>query len=104
MFSMSGVIEKTENEENILTVEGENIAKVAMALSSPTRIQILNFIKSREVDMQEIAELIKQSKANASAQMRILEEVGLVKTSYKPGIRGVKKVCSTDVKEIRFKF
>lgn len=101
---MSGVIEKTENEGNILTVEGEDIAKVAMALSSPTRIQILNFIKYKEVDMQEIAELIKQSKANASAQMRILEEVGLVKTSYKPGIRGVKKVCSTDVKEIRFKF
>ncbi|MDH7556084.1 MAG: ArsR/SmtB family transcription factor [Candidatus Methanosuratincola sp.] len=101
---MSGVIEKTENEGNILTVEGENIAKVAMALSSPTRIQILNFIKYKEVDMQEIAELIKQSKANASAQMRILEEVGIVKTSYKPGIRGVKKVCSTDVKEIRFKF
>lgn len=104
VLSMSGVIEKTENEGNILTVEGEDIAKVAMALSSPTRIQILNFIKYKEVDMQEIAELIKQSKANASAQMRILEEVGLVKTSYKPGIRGVKKVCSTDVKEIRFKF
>ncbi|MDI9644501.1 MAG: helix-turn-helix domain-containing protein [Candidatus Verstraetearchaeota archaeon] len=101
---MSEVIEKTRSEENILTVEGDSIPKVAMALSSPTRIQILNFIKSKEVDMQEIAELIKQSKANASAQMRILEEVGLVKTSYKPGIRGVKKVCSTDIKEVRFRF
>ena len=30
-----------------------------------------------------------------------LEEAGLVKTSYKPGVRGVKKVCSTDVKEVR---
>lgn len=100
---MSEVIEKSEGETNVLVVEGENIPKVAMALSSPTRIQILNYIKSREVDMQQIAELIKQSKANASAQMRILEEVGLVKTSYKPGIRGVKKVCSTDIKEVRLK-
>ncbi|HRR55178.1 MAG TPA: hypothetical protein P5290_07515, partial [Candidatus Methanomethylicus sp.] len=55
--------------DGVLTIEGENVAKVAMALSSPTRIQILNFIKQKEVDMQEVAELIKQSKANASAQM-----------------------------------
>ena len=89
------------SNDGVLTVEGENVSKVAMALSSPTRIQILNFIKQKEVDMQEVAELIKQSKANASAQMRILEEAGLVKTSYKPGIRGVKKVCSTDIKEVK---
>ena len=89
------------SNDGVITVEGENVSKVAMALSSPTRIQILNFIKHKEVDMQEVAELIKQSKANASAQMRILEEAGLVKTSYKPGIRGVKKVCSTDIKEVK---
>jgi predicted transcriptional regulator len=89
------------SNDGVLTVEGEKVSKVAMALSSPTRIQILNFIKAKEVDMQEVAELIKQSKANASAQMRILEEAGLVKTSYKPGIRGVKKVCSTDIKEVK---
>lgn len=87
--------------DGILTVKGQNVANVAMALSSSTRIQILNFIKEKEVDMQEVAELIKQSKANASAQMRILEDAGLVKTSYKPGVRGVKKVCSSDVKEVR---
>jgi len=87
--------------EGVLTVKGQNVANVAMALSSSTRIQILNFIKEKEVDMQEVAELIKQSKANASAQMRILEDAGLVKTSYKPGVRGVKKVCSSDVKEVR---
>jgi predicted transcriptional regulator len=87
--------------DGVLTVKGQNVANVAMALSSSTRIQILNFIKEKEVDMQEVAELIKQSKANASAQMRILEDAGLVKTSYKPGVRGVKKVCSSDVKEVR---
>ncbi|MCX8182451.1 MAG: ArsR family transcriptional regulator [Candidatus Methanomethyliaceae archaeon] len=87
--------------EGIIVVKGDNVANVAMALSSPTRIQILNYIKGKEVDMQQIAELIKQSKANASAQMRILEGAGLVKTIYKPGVRGVKKVCTTGVKEVR---
>ncbi|MEM4644422.1 MAG: ArsR family transcriptional regulator, partial [Candidatus Methanomethylicaceae archaeon] len=84
--------------EGVIVVKGDNVANVAMALSSPTRIQILNYIKGKEVDMQQIAELIKQSKANASAQMRILEGAGLVKTIYKPGVRGVKKVCTTNVK------
>jgi len=87
--------------DGVLTIKGDNVANVAMALSSPTRIQILNFIKEKEVDMQEVAEFIKQSKANASAQMRILEDAGLVKTSYKPGVRGVKKVCSTNVREVK---
>jgi len=96
MNSESGVV-----VEGVLTIKGDNVANVAMALSSSTRIQILSFIKEKEVDMQEVAELIKQSKANASAQMRILEDAGLVKTSYKPGVRGVKKVCSSNVKEVR---
>ncbi|MBC7113059.1 MAG: helix-turn-helix transcriptional regulator [Candidatus Methanomethyliales bacterium] len=87
--------------EGVIVVKGDNVANVAMALSSPTRIQILNYIKGKEVDMQQIAELIRQSKANASAQMRILEGAGLVKTIYKPGVRGVKKVCTTNVKEVR---
>ncbi|MGQ9760002.1 MAG: ArsR/SmtB family transcription factor [Candidatus Methanomethylicaceae archaeon] len=87
--------------DGVIVVKGDEVAKVAMALSSITRIHILNFIKGKEVDMQQIAELIKQSKANASAQMRILEGAGLVKTIYKPGIRGVKKVCTTSIKEIR---
>jgi predicted transcriptional regulator len=87
--------------EGVIVVKGDNVTNVAMALSSPTRIQILNYIKGKEVDMQQIAELIKQSKANASAQMRILEGAGLVKTIYRPGVRGVKKVCTTNVKEVR---
>ncbi len=87
--------------DGIIIIKGDNVANVAMALSSTTRIQILNFIKGKEVDMQQIAELIKQSKANASAQMRILEGAGLVKTIYKPGVRGVKKVCTTNLKEVR---
>ncbi|MEM2742988.1 MAG: ArsR family transcriptional regulator [Candidatus Methanomethylicaceae archaeon] len=100
---MTEEIKNSKIEDNTLIVKGEeNIVNVAMALSSPTRLQILKFVREKEVDMQEIAELIKQSKANASAQIRILENVGLIKTIYKPGIRGVKKICTTNVKEIKF--
>jgi len=93
-----------EEKDGILTVKGAEIAKVAAALASDTRVRILSFVKQKEADIGEIADLIKQSKANASAQVRILERAGLLKTVYKPGIRGVKKVCTTSIKEIRMVF
>ncbi|MCC6013215.1 MAG: ArsR family transcriptional regulator [Candidatus Verstraetearchaeota archaeon] len=97
--------EEIKYENGVMIIKGEsNIVNVAMALSSPTRIQILNYVRGREVDMQQVAEFIKQSKANASAQMKILEKAGLIKTLYKPGVRGVKKICTTNLKEVRFIF
>lgn len=88
-------------ENGVLIVRGEEVVNVASALSSDTRLKILEFLRGREADIGQVAEFINQSKANASAQMRILEKYGLVKTTYKPGIRGVKKVCTTDIKEVR---
>ena len=88
-------------EDGIITVRGKAVVGIASALSSETRIKILEYLKDKEADIGQIAELINQSKANASAQMRILERYGLVKTTYKPGIRGVKKICTSTVKEIR---
>lgn len=87
--------------QGTLVVQGKDIIKVAVALSSPTRINILNFLRSKEADIGQVAELVKQSKANTSAQIRILERAGLVKTFYRPGVRGVKKVCASNINEIR---
>ncbi len=93
----TGIIE----EDGILHVKGEDyIIRVTSALASTTRLFILKYIKEHEADVGEIAELIKQSKANASAQIKKLEEAGLVKTLYKPGQRGVKKICSSTVNKI----
>lgn len=89
-------------EDGVLIVSGdEYILRVSNALASSTRLQILKYIIENQVDVGEIAELIKQSKANASAQIKRLEEAGLVKTLYKPGQRGVKKICTTKIREIR---
>lgn len=90
-------------ENEILKVEGERIIEIASALSSKTRLEILRRVLEREIDVEELASIIKQSKANTSAQLRILEKAGLIKTIYKPGIRGVKKVCTSNIKEIVLK-
>ncbi len=93
-----GIIEK----DGILIVSGEEyIYRVCSALASLTRIKILMELLQREADVGEIADMIKQSKANASTQVRRLEEIGLVRSEYRPGVRGVRKVVKTAVREIR---
>jgi predicted transcriptional regulator len=93
-----GIIER----DGVLIVAGEDyIYRVCSALASPTRIKILSELLKREADIGEIAEMIGQSKANASTQVRRLEEIGLVRSEYKPGVRGVRKVVKTTIKEIR---
>ena len=88
--------------DGVLVVSGEEyIYRVCSALASPTRIRILLELLKHDADIGEIADLIGQSKANASTQVRRLEEVGLVRSEYKPGIRGVRKVVKTTVREIR---
>ena len=93
-----GIIER----DGVLIVAGEDyIYRVCSALASPTRIKILTELLKKEADIGEIAEMIGQSKANASTQVRRLEEIGLVRSEYKPGVRGVRKVVKTTIREIR---
>jgi predicted transcriptional regulator len=89
-------------KDGVLIVSGEEyIYRVCSALASPTRVRILLELLRKEADIGEIADMIGQSKANASTQVRRLEEVGLVASEYKPGVRGVRKVVKATVKEIR---
>ncbi|MCX8169367.1 MAG: ArsR family transcriptional regulator [Candidatus Methanomethylicia archaeon] len=90
-------------ENGVLIVSGKKIPEIALAISSKTRLEILKRIQNREVDVEELAKTLEQSRANTSAQLRVLEKAGLVKTIYKPGIRGVKKICTSDIREIVFK-
>ncbi len=89
-------------DNGVLYVRGiEYINRLASALASKTRLEILKLVSKKELDIGDIARHIRQSKANASAQIKRLEDVGLIKTSYKPGQRGVKKICWTNIREIR---
>ncbi len=90
------------SEDGVLLVSGDDIPKVAFALSSPTRFKILKLLKEREfMDIDELSKEVGRSKANISTQIKILEDAKLIETRYTQGKRGVKKLCSTRIKEIR---
>ncbi len=81
-------------------VPDADVPRVAKALSSVTRWQILSLLREKNLDVSRIAEALKQTEANISAQVKILEQAGLIKSHYEPGEHGVRKVCEPSVKQV----
>ncbi|HUT80775.1 MAG TPA: ArsR family transcriptional regulator [Candidatus Bathyarchaeia archaeon] len=91
------------SEETLHVDEEEQLIKVAKALSSKTRIQILKMTADKDIDVSRIAGILNQTEANISAQIKILEEAKLLVSRYEPGMHGVRKICSTKVETVIIK-
>jgi len=72
----------------------KQIEKVAKALTSNTRRQILNLIQNsnEEMDVSNIASILNMTEANISAQIKKLQEAGLIYCDYCSGNHGVRKI------------
>jgi predicted transcriptional regulator len=86
-----------------LEVDKDDINLVAKALSSKTRVSILRMTSEKDIDVSRIAGMLSQTEANISAQIKILENAGLLVSRYEPGMHGVRKICSTKVDTVIFK-
>jgi predicted transcriptional regulator len=86
-----------------LEVDKDDINLVAKALSSKTRVSILRMTSEKDIDVSRIAGMLNQTEANISAQIKILENAGLLVSRYEPGMHGVRKICSTKVDTVIFK-
>ena len=84
-------------------VPDEDVLRVAKALSSKTRWKIISLLRDKSMDVSRIAKAINQTEANISAQVKILEHAGLLKSHYEPGEHGVRKVCQLAVKQVIIK-
>ena len=71
----------------------EHLASVSKALSSETRIEILRHLRHKDLNVNEIAELLDIPASSSAAHVKVLEEAGMIKTSLQPGIRGSMKLC-----------
>lgn len=69
------------------------LANVAKALSSETRIEILRQLRYKDLNVNEIAELLDIPASSSAAHVKVLEEAGMIRTTLLPGIRGSMKVC-----------
>ncbi|GAB6148005.1 ArsR/SmtB family transcription factor [Stetteria hydrogenophila] len=91
-----------ERDGTLYVIGARYIAEVASALANETRVRMLELIASGVRELDEIAERIGQSKANVSSQINRLEGVKLVKSTYTPGRRGVRKIVDLQVNKVVF--
>lgn len=106
---MNEVLELELYEENIDSPSSNSdkqIQKVAKALTSPTRRLILNLIqKSNEgMDVSNIAKILDMTEANISAQIKNLQEAGLIYCNYCSGNHGVRKISKVKFDKIIINF
>ncbi len=87
---------------NELTLKGKEALKVAQALSSEANLKILQLLSKEKLDVSTIAESLKLSEPYISEEIKKLEKLQLVKVSYAPGKRGVKKICELAINRVTF--
>ena len=74
----------------------QELAKVGNALSSGSRLQLLEFLAQAERSVETLAEMSGLSMANCSKHLQVLRQAGLV-TARKEGLRVYYSVAGNDV-------
>ena len=92
------------NSETISIESDEQIEKIVKALSSRTRRKILQHIQEEPMDVSNIASVLRMTEANISAQIKKLEDAGLISCSYSSGDHGVRKISSLKFNRLVIKF
>ncbi|MFX0074315.1 MAG: ArsR/SmtB family transcription factor [Candidatus Hermodarchaeota archaeon] len=106
---MNEVLELDLYQENIESPTDDSnlqIQKVAKALTSPTRRLILSIIQKSDegMDVSNIASILKMTEANISAQIKNLQEAGLIYCNYCSGNHGVRKISKVKYDKIIINF
>lgn len=68
--------------------------KILKALASEPRLQVLELLKDRVLNVSEIAEALDMPLSTANLHIKGLEEAGLLHTELQPGTRGLQKTCA----------
>jgi len=105
-ITQTGFLEvNLQNKSESISIESdEQIEKIVKALSSRTRRQILHHIQEEPMDVSNIAANLTMTEANISAQIKKLEEAGLITCSYSSGDHGVRKISSLKFNKLVIKF
>ena len=84
-----------------LVVSGEEALRVADALTATT-MKMLKLLWDEPLDVTTIGRKLGLSQAYISEEVKLLEKLKLLKVSYAPGKRGIRKVCSPTVEVVTF--
>ncbi len=71
-------------------------------LASRNRLDILELLAERELNINEIARELELGLPSVSKHVALLEQAGLVKSSYVPGVQGMQKRCRLAYQRLAF--
>ncbi len=75
-------------------------ARVLRALASDRRVEILNLLQTRTLNVSEIADSLGATMSATSEHIKVLSDAGLIVTEMIPGTRGLQKACGRAVDAI----
>ena len=75
----------------------DRICQIGNAISSKTRLQILNILKDASMSVQELSAVLGQPLSSTALNVRKLEAAGLLVTEVQPGRHGAMRVCTASM-------
>ena len=82
-----------------MVVSGEDALEIAEALTSTT-LRMLQVLWQESLDVSTIGKRLGLSEAYISEQIRLLEDLKMIKVSYEKGKRAIRKVCQSAVSKV----
>lgn len=102
---MSETTEKEKSLNTTLRIEQpEKVYPVMKALASMERLEILNLLGQRSMNIRELSEALRLPMSSTTMHVQQLEEAKLIKTVIRPGARGNIKLCSGCVRALSVMF
>ena len=80
--------------------EPEKLVKVAHALSTRARVDILRLLNAKSMNVIEIAEALSLPVSTVANNVKILEAAELIHTELLPAVRGAMKVCTRSYDDV----
>ncbi len=85
-----------------ITENRENAFAILKSLASKVRLNILDLLKDKRLNVGDIAKKLDIPQSTVSTNLKFLEKAGLVKVESASGKKGTQKLCSPCYEEIVF--
>jgi predicted transcriptional regulator len=81
--------------------EPDELIRAAHALSSEVRVNMIRLLNDERLNIVEMSEKLSLPVSTVAANVKVLEQAGLIITEVQPASRGVMKVCKRNFEAIR---
>ena len=97
-------MESTKKSEQTLIINPLKDLNIIKALASEPRIKMLELLRTKKMNINELAEALQQPQSTVATNASILEDAGLILSESAKAKKGNQKICSPAFNELLIKF